>query len=491
MDVLIDTNILIPAEPTSPSDIEPTTPVVTELMRLVQETGGRILIHPDAYLEIQRDRRAARRGLRLSMLAKYPRIASPPDLSDELAAILGRPEPETHDAVDLRLLQAVYSRSADLLVTDDAALRRQARTIGLEDSVLTSSEALELFRNLYEPPTLVPPAVQLITCADLARTDPIFDSLRRDYDPGFDEWLAKAALMRRVAWVVTDDTDSYAGLTIIKEEDPGEHRLPGRLLKICAFKVSEAHRGSRHGELLLKPVLEHAHVHGYDTVFVESRPSNEELFSFLDTFGFHDTGRLKNGTDPVFAKTLRVPDDGAPRLNHLEFHVAFGPPTLRWLGVPAFIVPIQPRFHSRLFPEAERQLALSPATEPHANGIRKAYLSKGASRQLTPGSVLYFYRSQGQEVTVVGVVEDVHVLSDALSIVRAAGKRTLFSYEDIETIAATDTDVLVIGFRQARVLDEPISYGELHQTGVLKGPPQTVTSVDPEAATWLAQRARL
>jgi hypothetical protein len=226
-------------------------------------------------------------------------------------------------------------------------------------------------------------------------------------------------------------------------------------------------------------------------VFVEAKPDNEDLFSFLETFGFHDTGRFKNGTDPVFAKTLRVPDDGAPRLSDFEFHVEFGPPAIRSTGVPAFMVPIQPRFHGRLFPEAERQLALSPATDPHANGIRKAYLSRAASRQLARGSVLYFYRSRIQEMTVVGVVEDVHVLSDPPSIIRAAGKRTLFTYKDIETIAAADTEVLVLGFRQARVLDEPVSYAELLRARVLKGPPQTIMSIEGEAATWLAKRARL
>ncbi len=78
-------------------------------------------------------------------------------------------------------------------------------------------------------------------------------------------------------------------MAIINEEIQGEHGLLGKLLKICTFKVADVHRGSRYGELLLKPILDHAFAHGYDTVFVEAKPDNEELFSFLDTFGFHDT----------------------------------------------------------------------------------------------------------------------------------------------------------------------------------------------------------
>ena len=50
--------------------------------------------------------------------------------------------------------------------------------------------------------------------------------------------------------------------------------------------MADVHRGSRYGELLLKPILDHADAHGYDTVFVEAKPDNGELFSFLDAFGF-------------------------------------------------------------------------------------------------------------------------------------------------------------------------------------------------------------
>jgi ribosomal protein S18 acetylase RimI-like enzyme/predicted RNA-binding protein with PUA-like domain len=490
MDFLIDTNILIPAEPTSTADVEPTTPVVADLLRLVLATGGRAVVHPDAFSEIANDRDVARRELRRSLFAKYPRIDSPPALSDELATFIGRPEPGTHDALDARLLEAVRAGRADLLVSDDAGLHRRARLAVLGDRVLTSSEALELVRQLYEPPLVAPPAARSLTCAELDSADPIFDGLRQDYRE-FDSWLAKAARLRRRAWVVEDDDGSYAALVIINEETPGEHGLPGKLLKLCTFKVSDGHRGSRYGELLLKPVLELAHTYGYDTAFVEAKPYNDHLFNFLESFGFRRTDALKNGTDPVYAKALRPPAGDASELDPLAFHVMYGPPTMRWEGVKAFIVPIMPGYHAQLFPEAELQLSLAPSTEPHGNGIRKAYLSRSSTRLVSPGDVLYFYRSRFQELTVIGVVEDVHVLSEAPAIVQVAGKRMLYTYADIRRIAEDGSQVLVIGFRQARVIGSPVLYRELKEQGVLKGAPQTVTSIGEEAATWLAQRLQL
>jgi len=490
MDFLLDTNILIPAEPTSTDDVEPTTPVVTDLLRLIQVTGGRAVVHPDAFLEIAKDQDSARRDLRRSLVGKYPRLDSPPELSRELAEVIGRPQPGTHDALDARLLEAVRSGSADvLLVTDDAGLHRRAALAGLGDRVLTSSDALDMVRQLYEPALVAPPAARPLSSAALDAADPIFNDLRQDY-PGFNAWLSAAALQRRQAWVVENPDGSHAAVAIVKEETPGGHGLPGKLLKLCTFKVSDSHQGNRYGELLLKPVFEFASTYGYDTVFVEAKPDKHLLFAFLEQFGFRFTGILKDGTDPVYAKALRPTGDAAG-LDPLAFHVAFGPPVVRWDGVRAFVVPIQPRYHARLFPEAEPQLSLSPGAEAHGNGIRKAYLCRASTRLVTSGDLLYFYRSVARELTVVGVAEDVHVLSEPAAIVQAAGKRTLYTYADIENMVTGGADVLVIGFRQARVLGEPVPYTELKSSSVLRGVPQTVTSIGGEAATWLARRLQL
>ena len=86
--------------------------------------------------------------MRRALLAKYPRLASPPELTAHLADRFGSPAPTSHDAVDLRLLEAMRAGLADILVTDDTALRRRAKAIGLGESALTSSETLELMRRL-------------------------------------------------------------------------------------------------------------------------------------------------------------------------------------------------------------------------------------------------------------------------------------------------------------------------------------------------------
>ena len=490
MDFLVDTNVLIPAEPTAAGEVEPTTSVVVELLRLVRAGGGRVFLHPDAFTEIAGDGNETRRQTRQVLARKYPRLDSPPEISDELGAIFGRPAVGSHNYFDCRLLEAVRSGRADYLVSDDADLRRRARLAGLGDLVLTTSDALELARDVYEPAPAPPPLARAVSCAELDRADPLFDTLRVDYYGQFDEWFDKAVRERRRAWIVESQSGALAALAIVKEEDPGEHGLPGRLLKVSTFKVSSDHGGNRYGQLLLKALLEYAAAHDYDRIFVEAHDDKDELFAFLEQFGFNPLTVKKNEVDPVYAKTLHPSPAEAQGLDNLQYHVAFGPPDVRSKGVPAYIVPIRPEFHARLFPDVESQLALAVTPEPHGNAIRKAYLCRAKIKSLEPGDLLYFYRSVTSEVTVVGIAEDVARLSEPADIVRMAGKRTLYAHADVEEMT-TSSGVLVIGFRQVKVMAPFVGLEELKKDGVLRAHPQTVTRLTEEAASWLAQKARL
>ncbi len=177
-------------------------------------------------------------------------------------------------------------------------------------------------------------------------------------------------------------------------------------------------------------------------------------------------------------------------MDPFELHVRYGPPVVLAERVSSWLVPIQPRYHARLFPEAEGQGVLLPGCDAHGNSIRKAYLCHAPVRSLRKGDLLYFYKSTEQTVSVAGIVEDVRVLSDVEGIVRTAGKRTVYSAAEITEMAAGDRDVLVIGFRQVRVVSERITVTELVASGVVSGPPQSIQGIGQEGAAWLAKRMR-
>lgn len=63
----------------------------------------------------------------------------------------------------------------------------------------------------------------------------------------------------------------------------------------------------------------------------------------------------------------------------------------------------------------------------------------------------------------------------------------MYSYKDIKALTSKGP-LLVIQFRQDRVLTDPIDLEELTAAGVVRAWPQSVTKVRQEGEAWLAQR---
>lgn len=120
MRFLLDTNILIPAEPTSALDVEAGTPIVAELLRELSRGGHQRQIHPASLREVEGDTNTERKRIRLVLAGKYPVLESPPPLDPNLVRVLGVPLSGSHDEIDLTILSAITSECADYLVTDDS-----------------------------------------------------------------------------------------------------------------------------------------------------------------------------------------------------------------------------------------------------------------------------------------------------------------------------------------------------------------------------------
>ena len=486
---LIDTNVFIPVEPTACEHVEALTQPIADLERLIRSTENDLVVHPELFRDIGRDRDRARQRLRTILATKYPRLKRPPTPSETVEPTLGRVPESSHDWIDHHLLAAVVAGAVDFLVTEDGTMHLKARRLSVAERVLKVADALEMVRRLYEsvPPT--PPAVEKVDGRRLDTSDSIFNSLRCDY-PGFDGWLAKVQRENRPAWAIIEPEDGYAGLCIVKEEVPDTYGMFDHVLKICTFKVSDRHEGYRFGELLLKALFDYAEANAYDWLYLTALPDKSFLLEYLADFGFEQRGYTEDGREIVLAKKRRYSRGDLEHLNAYSFHIRFGPPAAKWEGTPAFIVPIQPVYHERLFPEADPQVNLFSGHEPHGNAIRKAYLSRSNISLLQPGDLLYFYESRGGiGVSTAGVVEAVHLLSDPREIVRVVGKRTLYTFDEITRLTSgANPDVLAINFRQARVLDRPLKLDELVRNGVVTAAPQSIQTIPQRGASWIAQQ---
>ena len=181
-------------------------------------------------------------------------------------------------------------------------------------------------------------------------------------------------------------------------------------------------------------------------LFVTVLDKQDALIALLQDFGFRPLAGVRTIVGELVLEKPHRPVEG-DMMSALEHHVRYGPPALRLTGSNAYAIPIEPRWHRLLFPDAEPvdEDALFPAslgltTQPFGNALRKAYLSNAPSRLLRPGDPLLFYRSSDERaVHVVGVCEDTLVSRDPAEIVAAVGRRTVYSLEEIENLAATMT----------------------------------------------------
>lgn len=487
--LLLDSNVVVAAEPYAGA-LEPNMSTAADLVRLAGELGHVLCVAPATHDDVLEGADLRRRRQRLEELKKFSQLHEAP-ISASLANRAGASEEGTNDHRDLRLLAELDADAVHYLVTEDKALYKRGRRAGLADRVLTLAQALELLRSFLTPDQPTPPRVERIPAYALDRDDPIFESLRGDYD-GFDAWLAKvrADAENRTCFVIKED-DRYAGLALLKDEQDCEYGFAGPVIKVSTFKVSADFGQVKFGELLLKAIFSEAHHVKAGTLYVEVFDKQQALLALLTNFGFVDAGTRTARGEAVMAKVLRVVADD--ELDDLTYHIRYGPPALL-ARQAAFVVPIWPEWHDQLFPERvapKPQLALfdAPPTHPWGNALRKAYLCNSQTKQVRPGDLLLFYRSRGAaSIGAVGIVEDTLRSSDPTDVSHFVGIRTVYTYEEISIMCGRVQGLLAITFRQDRFLEPELELDELKLAGVLKAHPQAITRIPEGSMVWLRER---
>jgi hypothetical protein len=483
MKLLLDTNLVIPAEPTSEADVTVNTRLVSVMLGEAQQGGHDVFVHPNIRRDLAADSDHDRRTTRESLLLKYRILPNPPAVPQNLRDIIGWPAPSSHDEVDDELLAAVFLSAVDFLVTEDNGIHRKAEKANLSRKVVTIDEMLRSIRTWGAGTLPTLPAVTAMTCDQLDLHDSIFDSLRNDYTE-FESWLAKCRVERRHAWVISD-RESYSAICIAKHETSGEHKFTGLVLKLCTFKIAETGIGHGYSELLLHDVLNFAFNKDYDSVYLEILPRYKPLTNLLRNFGFSDTGCRTHRGELVYQKLLKFSSAEYNNLTCLEFHIKYGPKHIKLEGAAGYVIPIRPQYHGLLFPNAQLQPDLLPGQHPFGNAIRKAYLCHSPRREIEPGSLLLFYRSRDESaVRCVGVAEGSRRSSNPDDILRYVSIRTVYSIPEIEALAQ-EGDVLCVLFRYARQLASPITLKEMRRVKILTSAPQSIISIGREGMEWL------
>lgn len=491
MQVVIDTNVFIHRED---DDIVPKP--LRELEKTLNQAGHTITVHPESVAEIRNDDNDERRRKAESRIETYVELGYPPTpLGDgsEFREHVGKASSE-NERVDNMLLYAVYEDAADILVTEDRGIHKKALALGIQDRVFTIEEGRDFFAS-ERPSIRGPAAIERTTLGELDLDDPIFNSLKEMYD-GFVEWARSK--QDRPAWVNYCESDQLGAILVLKPdevENIGDSPPLGRerRLKISTLKVAQERWGSKVGELLLSIAIREAISREVDKVYLTHFVEDKDyLVELIESFGFRHASDRQDG-EGIFLKQL-TPEPDAD-LGPVETARQFYPSFYDGKHVGKFLVPIQPKYHKKLFTGYEKRQPplqeFSGEFNSEGNAIRKAYLSNSKTKQIESGDLLLFYRSgDHQEVTSLGVCEDVtYRLTDPGEIQRKVGKRSVFSESEIVEMASSPTTVIL--FTWHFDFPSPISLSKLLESGVVSGAPQTIQSISEEGYKYVRREGDL
>ena len=277
----------------------------------------------------------------------------------------------------------------------------------------------------------------------------------------------------------------YAGIAIVNPEDREWSDSRNPTLKICTFKISDHATGAKLGELLLRAIFDFAHANRFETLFIETFLKQGALLHLLHQFGFEIADEKLGTEELVLRKRMCpiTPED--ERLAPLEYAKKFGPFSVKWSDVAAYVIPIEPRFHALLFPELEPQGSLLAGSESFGNTLIKAYLCRAQTRSIRRGDLVCFYRSgDWQAITTIGVVEQTLACDDEAEMGNFLKKRTVYRQQDVAA-KCREGGAFALTFRHAPILRKHISLRNLITNHILAAPPQSITKLTSDALTWL------
>lgn len=479
MRILLDTNIFIHRE-----DDHLLSEDLQKLLKTLQEIKADLLLHPLSLDDLEKDRNKTRKEIIISKIKVYPSLEAPPNPEGDSKYLETVGYGTTvNEQIDNGILYAVYKNAVDFLITEDKGIHKKARRLGIDDRVLLINDALDVFGHYtFRKETIRPPALEEEHIYNLNLSDPIFDSLKQEYE-GFEKWFEKISREGRKCWVHHREDGCIGAILIFKIEneaiDNSDPPFPKKLrLKLSTFTVTYA--GHKIGELFIKLSIDFCTKNGIEELYLTHFTKPEDrLVDLISEYGFHKAGVNNRGED-IFMKQLVLDRTQTEGLSPLEISGKFYPNFYDGEKVKKFVVPIYPEFHDKLFTDyPNRQLKIYEFAKEfiiEGNTIKKVYISHSRIKAITPGDILLFYRSGShKKVTSLGVVENVYPgIEDTDEILKIVGKRTVFTRGEIE---AMKKPVLIILFRHHFHLKNPLHLHELKAKDILRGPPQSITEI--------------
>lgn len=472
--ILLDTNMLIYLEDDNDNIVNKDVAELTR--RLYDSCEYKIVIHPKSITESLKIKDKRKRDIFQSKIGIYKKIEDPPLATDEFQMLAGFSN--ENDKIDNELLYAIKQHCASFLITNDIRLKRKSVKIGMGDKVLGIQEALEYFKEKPKSINDIPIFIREEFLYKIELEDKFFDSLRDDYND-FNGWFQKKQEAGAKAYITRNEKNKITSFLMLKIEGINEKYddfdiplKPDNRIKVSTFKVADT--GKRIGETFIKIIISKAIEENISEIYVTVFPNQNFLIDLFKEYGFKKytyknskNGQGQNQKELVLVRSLKAKD----------FY-----PFIKIVKQNIFVLPIIPKYHKLLFPEAEKELQIDlrdySALNTSSNAIKKAFISNAKMKKIKTGDILLFYASHDKmAITTLGVVDAVFTnFKTKEEIYQLVRKRTAYTREELENISRKDS--LVILLKHYITFEKPIDLDYLQEKGIIKGNIQRPRSIE-------------
>ena len=444
---------------------ESSAPTIAAIAARSAALGLALCVEERCWTEAATDPDVVRRGVDLSRFEPLLRVADLPMLSAQDLKTRFTPARSELDMTDLRLLGALHSHRADLLVADDGRLHLLARQAGLAARVITAWDTLAWLdslagrsRELRVVEAELPAA---LADAALARM------LAEDCGP-FDPYFAARLETAGSRMLVASEGGANVAMGLLVPE--------AGALTLVAIACADTAHGHRVLEPIFAAALAGARLLRIGlTVFVPLHQDHSMLL--LDELGFERRGRDRHGRE-IFS---HAPDAAAAR-PATEQH--------------AWLLPLDAASHDSLAPELAEapQSGLSradPGAQALGSPIRRRLLVTSSAQEPAAGDLLLIYRQREPEqirstsITAAARVTRVRQAREFPELLAlTAGRDGASMTRQREMLDAGMVSVMDLHWlgRLAR----PVALSALIERGIIDSTPAAALRLEPDALQRLA-----
>lgn len=490
MKVLLDTNIIIKRESNYTGDYS-----IATLYRWIEKLHFDKVIHPATKQEMMNYRDEKYVKNMLIKLSSYNELVVTEKYDNKFNNVIKQYSKRPSDIRDNSILFQVYIGRVNYLITEDKLIYKKATKLGIAEKVYSINSFITQCRDRH-PDLLEYKELPIVRTklGTLNFEDTFFDSFKNDYIE-FHKWLQEKS---QEEVYVTHDDGKIVGLMFTKLENESESYqniepvfLPKRRLKIRTFKVEAT--GLRLGERMLKIAFDNALRYSVDEIYVTLFDHTDKLITlrdFLSKWGYnvHGIKTTRNGNEIVMVKQIRNYDESKdPRFNY---------PLIKD-NPQIFILPIEPEYHTDLFPESILTTEESnPSFSAHRFAVQKIYISGADPSRVNPGDLIVIYRKgdrfpkkYSSVVSTLCIVDAIEYPRDVNEMIKICNNRSVFTKSEIHGFWPQYNKIIKI--LDIKPLQKRLNLDKLQAQGIVDPPkgPRPFHKLSRDEFEWILRES--